>query len=127
MNRMHPGKPPSLRRVPGHGPNDWQTGIRTSTRILVGGYRSGGDPDNLIREKVIKAAREALSEVHGRELIKPTMSPRPDGKGMQDDYRINAAGVFRIVLVDFDLNWTDPMVDESVMDVVQKELDELLT
>jgi hypothetical protein len=122
MNRTKadPGKPPGERRRP---KSDWRHKVRLAALVQVHSHRNSGDDPSTIRSKVIGAAREALSEAPGDGMIRPIRTPRPDGKGLRDDYRLSGAGMFRLVMAEFDLAWDDPVVAESIMAVVVETLD----
>ena len=120
MSRMHPGNPPSQRKNPGM---TWQRRTQLSASALVQGLRNSGYEPDGIRKHVIEAAREALTQKPGGAMYAPIMTPSPDGKGLQDDYRMTSAGVFRLPLTEFRLKWSDPLVAESFMLVVHRPLD----
>jgi hypothetical protein len=120
MNRMHLGTPPSRRRGQS---GDWRQKVRTCALIQVHSHRQAGDDTPTIRSKVIVAAREALGESPGDAMIAPMTTPKRDGPGMQDDYRLSAAGMFRLPLAEFDLDWNNPVVAESIMAEVVAVLD----
>ena len=75
-----------------------------------------------IRAKVIAATREALSEVAGAPMYKPMLTTAPGG-GLQPDYAVSSAGVFRLPLVEFKLDWSDAMTQENFMAEVVAVLD----
>src|SRR5258708_2283114 len=121
---MHPGTPPS-RRDPAD--MDWRKRARLGALFLVNGLRQlrkYNGPE--IREKVIMAAREALSPAPGGPMYKPVQVPNPDGSGTRPDYIVSSPGVFRLVLVEFDLDWSDAVAAESFMAEIQAVLDEEL-
>ena len=97
---------------------DWRHKIETATRILVAGYRQSPrrfrPPE--VRQKVIEAAREALGDTPGAGMYR-------DAPGPAEDVLMSSAGVFRLVLVEEGVAWSEPIVAESVMAVVERTLD----
>ncbi len=110
------GKPPA-------GSMDWRAKVRKCAQIQIAGHRHGGDGPAAIRAKVIKGAREALSDAPSGPMMQPMRTAKPDGSGMQDDYLLSAAGMFRLPLVEFDVDWSDPMRAETIMAEVTAALD----
>ena len=116
------GKPPELPPTPGNS-QGWRDKIDTAARMVGSGllHHSPGDPE-VVRRKVIEAARKALSEASGVSMV-ASLAP---SAGVPPETCLSTAGVFRMVLVAERLDWSDPTLAETVMAIIQRALDEVL-
>lgn len=103
------GKPP-------HDMKSWQGKVRHATDLVYAMTRHVDSKDPVtIRTNVIKVAREALGPAESRKFH----------RRHQEEDVVSSAGLYRLIIDDAKIDRMNPFSAESLMDVVQKRIQEI--
>lgn len=92
--------------------------LKLLTQMHVAAGRQVGDPDNIIRERVLNAIKEALEQ--------DSATTQVVNLGGKPETVLNAAGTFRLVLAQPGLNRKDQRSQETWFQAVKRELEKTL-